>query len=227
MKRISLNLPAKRVLRITLVKSKARSGEKPLFPSVGELARVKKGSKFSRYFRYVFEHTKIKRILGTNLAVLVIATSFLPTAPTIASQEYEENLHTQSPVILKTNLSYDYPVKVVKITQGYKFYHPGIDFDGITGDPIYPIFKGVVEEAGYSTLGYGNAIILRHEDGKTSLYAHLSQINVNKGDTVDQTTIIGLMGATGRSFGDHLHLEVREGGITPINPLTLFYSLEK
>ncbi len=226
MKRISINLPAKRVLSITLVKSKIRSSEKPLFPRLGELGRVKKGSKLSRYFRHVFEHTHIRRFLGTNLAVLVVATSFLPSASPLAAGEYAESSHIQSPVVLKTNLSYDFPVKSVKITQGYKFYHPGIDFDGETGDEIYPIFEGVVEEVGYSTLGYGNAIIIRHEDGKTSLYAHLSKTNVQVGDTVNQNTVIGLMGATGRSFGDHLHLEVREGGITPINPLNLFYSLD-
>ncbi len=224
--RLNLNLPAKHVLRITLVKSRTRRSEKPLLPDLGKVARVKKGSKFSRYFRHIFEHTKIKKVLGTNLAVIAIVASMFPSNTNYARVETEDAMHIQSPTVLKTNLSYRYPVEEIKITQGYKFYHPGIDFDGITGDPIYPIYKGVVEKVGYSHTGYGKVIIIRHEDGKTSLYAHLSQINVKRGDLVNQTTVIGLMGATGRSFGDHLHLEVRVGGITPINPLTLLYPLD-
>jgi murein DD-endopeptidase MepM/ murein hydrolase activator NlpD len=110
-----------------------------------------------------------------------------------------------------------YPVVKVSITQGFKVFHPGLDLDGITGDPIKPIKKGVVEAVSRSKFAYGNAIIVNHGDNITSLYAHLSKIFVAEGDEVTTNTVIGEMGATGRSFGDHLHLEVRDNGV-PVNP---------
>ena len=67
---------------------------------------------------------------------------------------------------------------------------------------------------------YGNAILINHGSGFLSLYAHLSKILVKKDDIVTNQTVIGKIGATGRAFGDHLHLEIYENGKT-INPLSV------
>jgi len=94
-----------------------------------------------------------------------------------------------------------------------------VDFDGVTGDPIHPIMDGRVEAINYSKYAYGNAVLIDHGDNITSLYAHLSKILIKPNQEVTTDTIIGEMGSTGRSSGDHLHLEIRDSG-KPFNPLT-------
>jgi murein DD-endopeptidase MepM/ murein hydrolase activator NlpD len=79
---------------------------------------------------------------------------------------------------------------------------------------------GFVEEISYSRLAYGNAVIVNHGNKITSLYAHLSKIEVEKGQEVNIETKLGEMGATGRAWGDHLHLEIRDHGY-PINPFSV------
>ncbi len=91
---------------------------------------------------------------------------------------------------------------------------------GNTGDTIKPIKNGIVEYKIFDSYGYGKHVIIDHGDGLKSLYAHMSEINVNVGDKVDTNTVLGLMGSTGHSTGSHLHLEVRDHGI-PINPLSV------
>jgi murein DD-endopeptidase MepM/ murein hydrolase activator NlpD len=136
---------------------------------------------------------------------------------------YSEPIEASSievPVVLTTEQSTQYPVKEVKITQGYRFYHPGIDLDGATGNPIKPIMGGVVERTEYSRFDYGKSVVISHGGGIESRYAHLSKIDVFVGEEVSKETKLGEMGATGRAFGDHLHLEVYQDG-KPINPLSV------
>ncbi len=193
--------------------------ENPLFPSLGELLRVKKGSKISRFFRHIFQHTKIKKLVGANLAVMIVASSLMPsTSATYAAND--DLAVTESPIVLTTQKSLQNPVKVMRVTQGYRFYHPALDLDGVTGDEIRSIMPGYVEAVEYSRYGYGNSIIVNHGDNLTSLYAHLSKINVVQGQEVGLETKLGEMGATGRSFGDHLHLEVKDNG-RAINPYSV------
>lgn len=217
--RLSINLPTKHRLDLKLVKNRKVLDTTPLLPNLGKVRRARSGNKLSRFFRLIFEHKNIKRVLGTNLVAIAIATSFIP-APTSESVNIEEIVVSQSAVELTTKVSVRYPTAEVKITQGYKIYHPGIDFDGTTGDSIYPVMDGKIEAVQYSNYAYGNAVLVNHGNELTSLYAHLSQINVRAEDEVTTNTIIGKMGATGRAIGDHLHLEVRDSGY-PINPLTI------
>jgi len=213
--RISINLPTKRRLDLTLVKDRKREDDKPLLPDLGKVFRTKKGNKISRFFRCVFEYKKFKKLLGVNFAVLTIASPFFTTNPGISTEH--ETTSVSTALVLTTQKSVRFPLDHVNITQEYKFYHPGIDFDGITGEPIYPIIDGKVLEIQHSDYAYGNAILLGHGNDLTSLYAHLSDIYVQKEQYVDINTVIGTVGATGRSSGDHLHLEIRENGY-PINP---------
>jgi murein DD-endopeptidase MepM/ murein hydrolase activator NlpD len=79
---------------------------------------------------------------------------------------------------------------------------------------------GVVAEIQHSRFAYGNAVIINHDGNLTSLYAHLSKIDVKEGQSITTLTKIGEMGATGHAFGDHLHLEIRKNGL-PINPFSI------
>lgn len=86
--------------------------------------------------------------------------------------------------------------------------HTGVDYAGKHGSRINAAASGVVVSAGWDG-AYGNTIKIRHADGKTSLYGHLSGIGVKKGQKVSVGQSIGKMGSTGRSTGTHLHFEVR------------------
>lgn len=96
--------------------------------------------------------------------------------------------------------------------------HPAIDIGASTGTPVVAADEGTVITAGWSSVGYGNLILLRHPDGFVTLYAHLSSIDVNYGDYVARGQRIGAVGSTGRSTGPHLHFEIQTGGRS-YNPL--------
>ncbi|MEW6086569.1 MAG: M23 family metallopeptidase [Chloroflexota bacterium] len=87
--------------------------------------------------------------------------------------------------------------------------HWGIDIAGNTGEGAYATDAGVVVYAGWNNYGYGNMIMVDHGNNFQSLYAHLSGISVGCGQSVGQGDLIGIIGSTGRSSGDHLHFEIR------------------
>jgi murein DD-endopeptidase MepM/ murein hydrolase activator NlpD len=95
--------------------------------------------------------------------------------------------------------------------------HKGVDIAAPTGTAVYASAEGEVMRIGRQPDGYGNFIEVRHPNGMTSLYAHLSRIDVASGDRVLGGERIGLVGSTGYSTGPHLHFEVRRDG-TQINP---------
>ena len=94
--------------------------------------------------------------------------------------------------------------------------HNGIDFGGPTGTPIYATADGVVVTAQHSG-GYGKYVVIDHGYTYETLYAHLSEIEVQTGDRVKRGALIGALGSTGRSSGPHLHYEVHRNG-QPVNP---------
>jgi murein DD-endopeptidase MepM/ murein hydrolase activator NlpD len=94
--------------------------------------------------------------------------------------------------------------------------HAGLDFKGPVGTPILAAAEGKVVTAGFNG-GYGNTIEIRHANGLVTRYAHLSGLNVRRGQMVDRGVQIGRMGSSGRSTGSHLHFEVRLNG-QAINP---------
>ena len=99
--------------------------------------------------------------------------------------------------------------------------HPGIDIDGVTGDPVQAAGRGTVLIAGAAPAeysGYGNVVIIDNGGGITTLYAHLSRVDVAMGQPVEQGEGIGLIGNTGASTGDHLHFEVRVLN-KPVDPM--------
>jgi murein DD-endopeptidase MepM/ murein hydrolase activator NlpD len=89
--------------------------------------------------------------------------------------------------------------------------HQGVDLPLKTGDPIYATFTGKVRVSKYWG-AFGNLIVIRHENGLETFYAHLSKRNVEVGDWVNAGDVIGLGGSTGRSTGPHLHFETRYKG---------------
>ena len=94
--------------------------------------------------------------------------------------------------------------------------HTGIDFRGEVGDPIHATAGGTVTVAGW-TGGYGKLVEIDHGNGLATRYGHLSEIDVEVGQTVRAGAVIGKLGSTGRSTGPHLHYETRLNG-EAVNP---------
>jgi len=98
-------------------------------------------------------------------------------------------------------------------------YHYGIDLKLSIGDPVFCAFEGLVRIAQYSST-YGNVVVVRHNNGLETFYAHLDKMHVAPGDYVEAGQEIGLGGNTGRSYGAHLHFECRYLG-EPIDPKSI------
>lgn len=99
----------------------------------------------------------------------------------------------------------------------YRRLHTGVDIGAGYGSPVYAAESGEVFHASWRG-GYGKCIILLHGGEMSTLYGHLSQINVRPGQFVRRGQRIGAVGSTGMSTGPHLHFEVRRNG-RPVNPL--------
>lgn len=102
--------------------------------------------------------------------------------------------------------------------------HAGIDIPAPSGTNIYASKSGVVIHAAKGTgssWSYGNYVIVSHSDGTSTLYAHMSRIGCKQGQTVRQGDVIGYVGTTGRSTGNHLHFEIRVGS-TRKDPINYF-----
>lgn len=119
-------------------------------------------------------------------------------------------------------LEYSYPI-AGRFSSGYgmrgRSMHSGIDFGAAALTPIYAVFDGVVRlSKPYS--GYGNVVVLRHENGLETVYAHNTKNLVRVGQKVRRGEQIAQCGRTGRASANHLHFEVRVQGMT-INPTLL------
>jgi murein DD-endopeptidase MepM/ murein hydrolase activator NlpD len=121
------------------------------------------------------------------------------------------------------------PINVVRISSGfgmrhhpvlgYSKMHKGVDFAAPIGTPIFAAGNGVIEEIGRKG-AYGNYIRIRHGNGYSTAYAHISSFakSLRRGSYVKQGEVIAKVGTTGRSTGPHLHFEVIEAG-QQINPM--------
>lgn len=121
------------------------------------------------------------------------------------------------------------PMEFSRVTSGFKMrFHPilqtwrahlGVDYAAPTGTPVRTVGDGVVEFAGVQN-GFGNVVIVKHRNSHNTVYAHLSRINVRKGQSVSQGQNVGAVGATGWATGPHLHFEFRING-QHHDPLTI------
>ena len=104
-----------------------------------------------------------------------------------------------------------------------KKFHAGMDFSAKTGTPIYATGDGVVYKVRKSRRGYGNHVVINHNYGYKTLYAHMQKYIVKRGQKVKRGEIIGYVGNTGTSVAPHLHYEVHKDG-KKINPVNFYYN---
>ena len=101
--------------------------------------------------------------------------------------------------------------------------HTGIDFAAALGTPVYATGDGVIEKADNLEEGYGNHVVINHGFGYETLYGHLSRIACTVGEKIKRGQIIGYVGSTGLSTGDHLQYEVIKNGVK-VNPISYFFN---
>lgn len=121
------------------------------------------------------------------------------------------------------------PMEFSRVTSGFAMrFHPvlqtwrqhkGIDYAAPIGTPVRSVGEGVVSFAGWQN-GYGNVVHIQHSRERSTVYAHLSRIDVRRGQSVEQGARIGAVGATGWATGPHLHFEVKVNGAQQ-NPVAL------
>ena len=126
------------------------------------------------------------------------------------------------------------PMEFSRVTSGFSMrFHPilktwkqhdGVDYGAPNGTPVRSVGDGVVDFAGRQN-GYGNVVEIRHSNNRSTLYEHLSRIDVRQGQRIDQGTRVGAVGATGWATGPHLHFEFKLSGMQQ-NPLTIAKSSE-
>jgi len=177
-------------------------------------------NRISLILRKKIEATKLPQIIGVYLSgVAVFSAVLVPTATDfVANLEVSKATEETIIEIIPTDTKFQWPFTRFGLTTIFSTGHPGVDLTNPKGTPVYPIADGWVEWTIFSNWGYGNHVLVEHDDGMKSLYGHMSKIDVSPGQTVDKKTKLGEVGSTGWSTGNHLHLEIYQDG-TPVNPL--------
>ncbi len=221
MRKLTLNLPQGYRIDLKMVKVRdVALVAEPFIPRVRHIKAWKNGNKVSRVFRHMFEHKRLNRVLGSNLAAVAIATTILPHAGATNQVETRPEIISMVTTTMKTKHGLQLPLASFRINQSFFSYHPGVDLGAPTGTPVRAIMAGRVVLVLHLKYAYGNHIIVDHGSGITSLYAHLSKTRVKEGEIVNLDTVIGEVGSTGQSTGPHLHLEIRSESKT-LNPFSV------
>jgi hypothetical protein len=158
------------------------------------------------------QREKVKNILQVDLSFLLGMEPDIPSGWT----PVEGSLKWPTPGINTITSPFGYRVDPV---EGGGNFHTGVDIAAPMGTPVHAAADGVVVVAGWMG-NFGYAIYIEHGDMVT-IYAHLSQIAVQRGQQVKAGDVIAYSGSTGKSTGPHLHFEVRVHG-QPVNPINYF-----
>jgi murein DD-endopeptidase MepM/ murein hydrolase activator NlpD len=179
------------------------------------------------YVSLVFIFVAILTVLGVLLVTQTGIPAISDSLVSVDPRTHKVTLHYPNGAVYKElDVSSTWPVTGIYTLEfgqsdlPYQPLHTGIDIansEGKIGDPVTPFMPGKVIYIGLLSWGYGKYVVLDHSDSVTSLYAHLSRINVTVGQDVKPGDIIGLEGSTGWSTGPHLHFQINVFGI-PVNP---------
>lgn len=153
-------------------------------------------------------------------AEVVTRPRFVNPRPSVLEPKTESNIES------KIESKFYFPLKGL-ISSSYgenrrTHSHKGIDIAAPIGTPFYAAAPGKVVFAGWQS-GYGNTLLISHDDGSVSRYAHAQKLLVACGDRVEIDQPIAKIGSTGRSTGPHLHFELVDEGGRQVNPLRVLY----
>ena len=153
---------------------------------------------------------------GTLLEQTVVSTQTLkeavPKKVVVGTKKV-----TNKPAYITGSGQFIWPVPNYRnCSRWYGSGHKGVDICAPAGTPIYASAGGTVTKAGYNKAGagtgYGYSVIISHSGGYTTVYAHCLSLTVSAGQSVRQGQLIGYVGSTGRSSGNHCHFEIRRSG---------------
>lgn len=184
---------------------------------------------FRRELKYIL-YTFLGVLLLPFFAVFVVANTGIPQVSdqlvTVDPQQHTIQIHDPTGKVIATiDAKTVWPLHgVVTLEFGesdlpYQPIHTGIDISTTADKPITPFMKGTVTKVYHLNWGYGNYVVIDHDNNLTSLYAHMSRTNASVGQSVQPGDVIGYEGSTGWSTGPHMHFEVRVFGV-PVNPRT-------
>ena len=209
-----------------------RPGQKLQILSVsGVVQKVVRGDTLSRIAqKYGVAESKIREsnmIDGDSLSVgqnlIIPGGRVIETAKprTYVAQQTTQKPQSQAgTVVVSGTGKMSWPSSCYRISQYYKGWrHTGVDIACPWGTPLRAADSGRVTRVQYGKTGYGYNVIIDHGNGISTLYGHMSSIDVAVGQYVQKGESIGAEGSTGRSTGPHVHFEVRIGGST-VNPLS-------
>jgi murein DD-endopeptidase MepM/ murein hydrolase activator NlpD len=157
----------------------------------------------------------VKLVLRFVFLALLYSLTACSTMSYEDSEEVLDAPDTQS-------IEFDFPLKDYRrISRGYKGRHRGIDISANKGTKIYAAESGWITYQGTKFRGYGKLVIVEHSKSWASFYAHMNAFHAKEKTWVNKGDVIGYVGHTGRSRGDHLHFEIRYKN-RPIDPLAYF-----
>ena len=238
-----VNITSKETEQISMIEEKKE--ERDFKPTSRGTVRRMPETKLYTVYKLIIED---KEFVFDNLSTAELYKNKLETGTentvsgdiNVVSQSYVDNLANENEILeYVENLIYEYnkgktfyPTISHRIsslyggrkspTVGASSFHKGIDISGNYGDNVYAYKYGKVISSGYNSGGYGNMILIKHEDGSSTRYAHLSSVLVSVGDTVYGGQTIGRVGSTGISTGNHLHFEVLING-SNVNPYNYIF----
>lgn len=238
-----VNITSKETEQISMIEEKKE--ERDFKPTSRGTVRRMPETKLYTVYKLIIED---KEFVFDNLSTAELYKNKLETGTEntvsgdikVVSQSYVDNLANENEILeYVENLIYEYnkgktfyPTISHRIsslyggrkspTVGASSFHKGIDISGNYGDNVYAYKYGKVISSGYNSGGYGNMILIKHEDGSSTRYAHLSSVLVSVGDTVYGGQTIGRVGSTGISTGSHLHFEVLING-SNVNPYNYIF----
>lgn len=238
-----MNITSKETEQISMIEEKKE--ERDFKPTSRGTVRRMPETKLYTVYKLIIED---KEFVFDNLSTAELYKNKLETGTEntvsgdikVVSQSYVDNLANENEILeYVENLIYEYnkgktfyPTISHRIsslyggrkspTVGASSFHKGIDISGNYGDNVYAYKYGKVISSGYNSGGYGNMILIKHEDGSSTRYAHLSSVLVSVGDTVYGGQTIGRVGSTGISTGNHLHFEVLING-SNVNPYNYIF----
>lgn len=184
------------------------------------LPQTRISNPLSKWIRPFFEKKRLRSVLGGLLSAtsLMVGVLWVPGVDAYQTQTVQIGLPREETVLVTKKAVYTVLPEMTGISQRFNAWHTGLDITARPGASIYPVADGTVTMIGNYRWGYGRHVLIEHDDGLTSLYAHLGRINVEEGGNIDTNTSLGEVGLTGRTTGYHLHLEVRVNG-RAVNPV--------
>lgn len=166
--------------------------------------------------------TLLLKIMALSVALILVSCS---SAPEIDEDDSSDEVpETTAPANMRddTVMQFQFPLKEYKrMARGFKKKHKGIDLSADKNTPIYAAESGWVTYAGKKFKGFGRLVIIEHSKTWATFYAHLNTFSAQQGQWINKGELVGYVGRSGRSTGNHLHFEIRRNHV-PIDPMVYF-----